>query len=216
MLVHQLMHKVARRHLHRQRHRGLMRCTDHPHCGRALDHLNLGSELEADSLPLVHVKVNSVLTSTRGRRWLLTIPRYSGDGDPMASPGLTLTSVDHKGGGGRSLVAGVGGVVRGHGLTLRPVASHEPRGTRGHRVMTIGLVTQLVRAADHRGGVGAEAAIGGHVCRRLGLIRGHVTLDWQRIRARLSARTGVASGVTSTRCVTRGRGRTDGAGQLRG
>lgn len=180
-------------YLHRQRHRGLMTGADHPHCGRTLDHLDLGAELEAHCLPLVHVEVDSVLTTaTRGRRWGLTIPRHSGHRHPVAT-GLTLASVDHKGGGGRGLVAGVGGVVGagGQSLTLGPVAAHEPRGARGHGVLvTIGLVTQLV-SGDDGGGVGAEAAIGGHA---LGLIRGHVTLDRQGVGAWLSAgRASVAS-----------------------
>ncbi len=38
-------------------HRGLVTGADHPDCGRTLDHLDLGAELEAHSLTLMHVKV---------------------------------------------------------------------------------------------------------------------------------------------------------------
>ena len=65
MLVHQLMDMVVKRHLHQQRHqalgpRGLPGGSTGAPQEVGMDHLNLGSQLEADSL--AQVEVNSVLT----------------------------------------------------------------------------------------------------------------------------------------------------------
>ena len=212
MLIHQLMDKMTRRHLNGQRSWRLMTGVHHPDCGWTLDHLDLGAKLEADSLALMHMKVDSVLTSSGGC-WRSSLARDSGHCQPMTI-GLTLASIDHKMVGGSSLVARVGWIVRTRGqscLTLRPVTSHKARGSRGHCVLmtSIGLgVTQLV-PGDDRGWVGAEAASGGHaVCL---ICASDVTLNRQRIGAWSSSRAGMASVAP----VTGGRGWADGAGEWR-
>ena len=90
--------------------------------------LNLGSQLEADSLALVHVKVDSVLTPPGG--WWGTLSAGDSGHCQAITIGLALASVDHKVVRGSGLVSRVGWVVRAGGqgcLTLGPV-THEPRG----------------------------------------------------------------------------------------
>ena len=102
ILIHQLVDEVTGRHLDRERDGGLVTGAHHPHCGRALDHLDLGAQLEADSLALMHVEVDSMLASAGGCcYWLLLCCRLATAGYNwllMAAGGGLLTTCWRPGG----------------------------------------------------------------------------------------------------------------------
>lgn len=63
IFIHNLVDKMSGRYRHRIRDWGFLTCANHPDCSWTLYHLNLFPKLKTDCLPLVNVKVHSVLTT---------------------------------------------------------------------------------------------------------------------------------------------------------